>query len=77
MQRKEALGRNHGSKEAREGRKVGVHQGDPLAPLLFALAIHPFILSLAERFEDVLQGGIWMTVMSSGIHVSCAHIWSS
>jgi hypothetical protein len=34
----------------------GVHQGDPLAALLFALAIHPFLLMLAERFPDVLQG---------------------
>jgi hypothetical protein len=34
----------------------GVHQGDPLAPLIVALAIHPFVRSLSERFKGVLQG---------------------
>jgi Reverse transcriptase (RNA-dependent DNA polymerase) len=35
---------------------IGVHQGDPLGPLLFALAIHPFLISIKERFSGILQG---------------------
>jgi Reverse transcriptase (RNA-dependent DNA polymerase) len=34
----------------------GVHQGDPLGLLLFALAIHPFLVSIRERFPGILQG---------------------
>jgi hypothetical protein len=33
--------------------QMGVHQGDPLAPLGFALAIHP----LLERISDLSRGG--------------------
>jgi Reverse transcriptase (RNA-dependent DNA polymerase) len=33
--------------------KAGVHQGDPLGPLLFALAIYPFLLSLQAKFLNL------------------------
>jgi hypothetical protein len=33
----------------------GVHQGDPLRLLLFAIAIHPLIASLGARFSNQLH----------------------
>jgi Reverse transcriptase (RNA-dependent DNA polymerase) len=33
--------------------KTGVHQGDPLGPLLCALAIHPFISSIQAKFLNL------------------------
>ena len=32
----------------------GVHQGDPLGSTLFALALHPIIMKVAESHSDVL-----------------------
>ena len=33
---------------------AGVHQGDPIAGTLFALAIHPIIIKLAEDYDVVV-----------------------
>lgn len=50
----------------------GVHQGDPLGPLLFALAVHPLVLSLRARFPNLIQA--WFlddgSVLGAGEEVS-------
>jgi hypothetical protein len=35
---------------------TGLHQGDPLGPLLLAVAIHPPLISKRDGFQGLLQG---------------------
>lgn len=45
--------------------KAGVHQGDPLGPLSFALAIQPFISSVKARFSSLKHASF----LDDGSHV--------
>jgi hypothetical protein len=44
----------HGGKVHLFSSDAGVHQGDPIAGTLFALAIHPIIIKVAEDYDVVV-----------------------
>jgi len=43
----------------------GVQQGDPLGPFLYALGIHPALVTLAERY----RGRVWVLAYLDDIHL--------
>jgi hypothetical protein len=54
----------HGGKVHLFSSDAGVHQGDPIAGTLFALAIHPIIIKVAEDYDVVVTAYADNIIMS-------------